>query len=135
MYICYCFFVKTNLICENSGFVVSGLVVGSVEQDNAQWITYLDTSDLRTLFGTITQGQLQIWMEHFTLIFENLKPAEKPKKYLRVNWKSSKVILIFKIRRVRLKNWKYSIDVKLIFWFLYRFQIFKDPCGVFRPYL
>ena len=26
------------------------------------------------------QGQLQIWTEHSTLIFENLKPAEKSKK-------------------------------------------------------
>jgi hypothetical protein len=34
------------------------------------------------------QGHLKIWTEHSTLIFENLKP----------------VVLIFKIRRVRLKN-------------------------------
>ena len=31
--------------------------------------------------------------------------------------------------------WRCSIDAKMIFWYLYWFQIFKDQCGVFRPYL
>ena len=28
--------------------------------------------------------------------------------------------------------WRCSNDAKMIFWFLYWFQIFKDQCGVFR---
>jgi hypothetical protein len=31
--------------------------------------------------------------------------------------------------------WRCSNDSKIIFWFLYWFQIFKDQCGVFRPSL
>ena len=31
--------------------------------------------------------------------------------------------------------WGCSNDAKMIFWFLYRFHIFKDQYGVFRPYL
>ena len=42
--------------------------------------------------------------EHSTLIFENLKPVEKSKNHFSIIWTSSKVVLIFKIRRVRLKN-------------------------------
>ena len=30
---------------------------------------------------TISQGQLQIWMEHSTLIFANLKPVEISKNH------------------------------------------------------
>ena len=47
------------------------------------------------------QGQLQIWTEHSKLIFENRKPVEKSKNHFSIN---SKVVLIFKIRRLRLKN-------------------------------
>ena len=31
--------------------------------------------------------------------------------------------------------WRCSNDAKMIFLFLYWFQIFKDQYGVFRPYL
>ena len=31
------------------------------------------------------QGQLQIWTEHSTLIFENLKPVEKSKNHFSIN--------------------------------------------------
>jgi hypothetical protein len=41
-----------------------------------------------------------IWREQSTLIFENLKPVEKSKNPRT----SPKVVKIFKIRRVRLKN-------------------------------
>ena len=41
------------------------------------------------------------WREHSTLIFKNLKPAEKSKNHISI----IKVVLIFKIRRVWLKNW------------------------------
>ena len=47
---------------------------------------------------------LQIWTEHSTLIFENLKPVEISKNHFNIIWTSSKVVLIFKIRRARLKN-------------------------------
>ena len=30
------------------------------------------------------QGQLQIWTEHSTLIFENLKPVEKSKNHFSI---------------------------------------------------
>ena len=33
----------------------------------------------------LRQGQLQIWTEHSTLIFENLKPVEKSKKHFSIN--------------------------------------------------
>ena len=35
-----------------------------------------------TLQNRIGQGQLQMWTEHSTLIFENLKPIEKLEKKL-----------------------------------------------------
>ena len=31
--------------------------------------------------------------------------------------------------------WRYLSDTKMIFLYLYWFQIFEDQCGVFRPYL
>ena len=33
----------------------------------------------------LAQGQLQIWTEHSTLIFENLKPVEKSKNHFSIN--------------------------------------------------
>ena len=33
-------------------------------------------------FSVLTQGQLQIWTEHATLVFENLKPVEKSDLFL-----------------------------------------------------
>ena len=102
----------------------------------------------------LVHRQLQIWTEHSTLLFENLKPVEKSKNHFSIIWTSSKVGLIFKIRRMRLKikpatpilvlvynfenqcNFcRCSNDAKMIFWFLYWFQIFKDQCALFRPYL
>ena len=32
------------------------------------------------------QGQLHIWMDHSTLIFENLEPAEKPKHHFSISF-------------------------------------------------
>ena len=47
--------------------------------------------------------------------------------------------LIFEPHPPDFKNpynfWKCSNEVEVIFWYLYWFQIFKDQCGVFRPYL
>ena len=68
-----------------------------------------DTNRCRSQIPTypkyiLHQGQLQIWTEHYTLIFENLKPVEKLKNHFSIVWTSLKVVLIFKIRRVRLKN-------------------------------
>ena len=57
-----------------------------------------------SLKSAIMQGQLQIWTEHSTLIFENLKPVQKSKNHFNIIWTSSKDALIFKIWRVRLKN-------------------------------
>ena len=51
------------------------------------------------------QGQLQRWTEHSTLIFENLKPVEISNIFFNIIWISLKVIQIFKIRRVWLKNY------------------------------
>ena len=39
-----------------------------------------------------------------TLIFEDLKPVEISKNHFNIIWTSSKVVLIFKIRRQRFKN-------------------------------
>ena len=47
---------------------------------------------------------IQIWTENSILKFENLKPVEKSRNHFSIIWTSSKVVLIFKIRRVRLKN-------------------------------
>ena len=38
------------------------------------------------------------------LIFENLKPVEISKNHCNIIWTSQKVVQIFKIRRVLLKN-------------------------------
>ena len=54
--------------------------------------------------SALAQGQLQICTEHSTLIFENLKPVEISKNHFNIIWTSSKVVLIFKIRRQRFKN-------------------------------
>ena len=35
--------------------------------------------------GELIQGQLQIWTEHSTLIFENMKPVEKSKNHFSIN--------------------------------------------------
>ena len=85
----YCFLVKFNS--------------STVQKKRLFWHWCLcHISDLK-------QGQLQIWMEHSqvehsTLILENLKPVEKSKNPFIIIWTSSKFVLIFKIRRVRLKN-------------------------------
>ena len=45
------------------------------------------TSELfyeQKLLGKSRQGQLQIWTEHSTLIFENLKPVEKSKNHFSI---------------------------------------------------
>ena len=64
----------------------------------------------------LTLGQLQTWTERSTLIFENLKPKIST-NHFNILWTPSKVELIFKIRRVKLKNC-------VTFWFLYWCQIF-----------
>ena len=40
--------------------------------------------DLQDYHCSFNQGQLQIWTEHSKLIFENLKPVEKSKKYFSI---------------------------------------------------
>ena len=85
------------------------------------------------------QGQLQIWTEHSTLIFENLKPVEKSKNNFSIIWKMGVAGLIFEPHPLNFEDqfnfWRCSNDAKIFFWFLYWVQIFKDQCGVFLPYL
>jgi hypothetical protein len=49
-----------------------------------------------------SKDKLQIWIGHSTLISENLKPVEISKNNSNIKITSSKVVLIFKIRRARL---------------------------------
>ena len=75
----------------------------------------------------LKQGQLQIWTEHShcALNFENLKPVEKSKNHLNIIWTSSKVVLIFKIWRVRLKNYNaYPRISTTIFYLIWILRVF-----------
>ena len=59
--------------------------------------------------------------------------------FLYIKIKMSVACLIFEPHPPTFENqhnfWRCSNDAKIIFWLLYWFQIFKDQCGVFRPYL
>ena len=59
--------------------------------------------------------------------------------YLYIKTKMGVAGLIFEPHPPNFENqynfWRCSNDAKMIFWFLYWFQIFKDQFGVFRPYL
>ena len=55
------------------------------------------------LSGSVQRG-LENGGNILTLIFENLKPVERSKNLFNGIWTSSKVVLIFKIRKVWLKN-------------------------------
>ena len=53
---------------------------------------------MRTVSSYLVQGQLRIWTEHSTLIFENLKPVEKSKNHFNIIYHLQKFNWFSKLR-------------------------------------